>query len=95
MFKLHEQKKNCFEEQAQFAFGSASSISSRCYIEFYAKNPFRIMLFIPGKPSVEQASIRMVSSVILVHWCNDVLVLPYLWSMDVIGHKYESAYHLY
>ena len=53
------------------------------------------MLFISGKPSVEQASIRMVSSVVLVHWCNDVLVLPYLWSMDVIGHKYESAYHLY
>ena len=51
--------------------------------------------FVPGKPSVEQASTRMVSSVILVHWCNDVLVLPYLWSMDVIGHKYESAYHLY
>ena len=53
------------------------------------------LLFIPGKPSVEQASIRMVSSVILVHWCNDVLMLSYLWSMDVIGHKYESAYHLY
>ena len=66
-----------------------------CHLRTLMITSLDTMLFIPGKPSVEQASIRMVSSVILVHWCNDVLVLPYLWSMDVIEHKYESAYHLY
>jgi len=52
------------------------------------------LLFIPGKPSDEQAQKRMILSVNLVYWCKSALALTYQELMNVIGHKYEPAYHL-